>query len=100
MGKGTHFQDVSPSFNYKCSWLWHSCNWGADLCQIISTDVRGWSPRRGGGGAKQRQQLPPTKPGTGAAHVSGFSQKRAGAGGRDTAGLAPETAPALHLLAL
>lgn len=60
-GKGTYFQDVSPSFNYKCSWLWHSCNWGADLCQIISTEVRDWSPRGRGGQAKAAAP-PPTPP--------------------------------------
>lgn len=51
-GKRTYFQDVSPSFNYKCSQRWHSCNWGADLHQIISTDVRGCSPRGGEGQAE------------------------------------------------
>lgn len=83
VGKGTHFQDVSPSFNYKCSWLWHSCNWGADLCQIISIDVRGWSPRGRGGQAEAA--APPTTPGAGAADVSGFSQKHPGVGWEERA---------------
>lgn len=56
MGKGADMQDIRPSFNYKCSWQWHSCNWGADLCQIISPNVGGWSPRRRGG--HRRRQLP------------------------------------------
>lgn len=69
--KGTYSQDVSPSFNYKCSWLWHSCNWGADLCQIISTDVRGWSPR--GRGGRAEAAAPRTAPRSAVAHVSGFT---------------------------
>lgn len=98
MGKGTHFQDVSPSFNYKCSWLWHSCNWGADLFQIISTDVRGWSPR---GGGKQRQQLPPPSPELGRHMSAAFLRSLQGPGWkRHRRARSGDRVPALHLLAL
>lgn len=83
MGKGTYFQDVIPSFNYKCSWLWHSCNWGADLCQIISTDVRGWSPS----GSPNPQ---PKAPNWGSAHQGHFSEASGSQTGKTTKGLALE----------
>lgn len=90
LGKGTDLQDVSPSFNYKCSRPWHSCNWGADLCQIISTDVRGCSPR--GKRGRVEAAAPHPKPGTGAAHVRGIFAEASGALLQKTAkGLALET---------
>jgi hypothetical protein len=67
-GKGADTQDIRPSFNYKCSWRWHSCNWGGDWCQIISPNVGGWSPRRRG---RPQEAAAPNQPGSGTTHVSG-----------------------------